>query len=150
VSAAPVLPARRSPVRRAAALLVAVLSLLGVLAGPAAAATSDLRRYAVTTAQERVVLELIDDICGDTWCEGEHAFRFSRFDCHPRRGCVLRAQIASWTYDPLRWQERSARLLGFPRFRDMVVAGPDGSWSLQPAFFEAVGEAVGEMTATVS
>ena len=62
---------------------------------------------------------------------------------------MLRAQLASWSHEPLRWHSRSARVLGFPRFRDMVVTGPGGDRSLQPAFSEAVGRAVRTMTDSV-
>jgi hypothetical protein len=127
-------------------LVLAVLSVLALLSAPAAASPP---RYAVTAAQERVVLRLVDDICGDTWCEGDHAFRFRSFSCTPRRGCVLRAQVASWSHEPLRWHSRSARVVGFPRFRDMVVTGPGGDRWLQPAFYEAVGRAVRSMTDSV-
>ena len=135
-------------------LLLAVLLLSGVLAGPAAAAgpagaAPPVHRYALTAAQERVVLRLVDDICGDTWCEGDHAFRFRSFDCHPRRGCLLRVRLAHWSAEPLRWHDRSARVLGFPRFSDMVVTGADGQRSLRPAFYEAVGHAVRTMTDSV-
>ena len=128
-----------------ARLLLVVLPVLALLPAPAAASP----RYAVTAAQERVVLRLVDDICGDTWCEGDHAFRFRSFSCHPRRGCVLRVELASWSQEPLRWRARSARVLGFPRFGDMVVTAPDGERSLRPAFYEAVGRAVRTMTASV-
>ena len=130
-------------------VLLAVLALLPLLATPAAAAPPGVTRTSITAAQERVVLRLVDDICGDTWCEGDHAFRFRQFTCHPRRGCLLRVQLASWSSEPLRWHSRSARIAGFRRFPDMVVTGPDGSRSLQQAFYEAVGAAVRTMTASV-
>ena len=135
--------------RRAGALLLTAVSSAVLLAEPAAAAPTDVRRYGLTAAQERVVLRLVDDVCGDTWCEGDHAFRFRRFSCHPRRGCVLRVELASWSQEPRRWHTRSARVLGFPRYADMVVTAPGGEQSLQPAFFEAVGRAVRAMTASV-
>jgi hypothetical protein len=126
------------------ALLVALL-----LAAPATAAPPGPVRYAVTAAQERVVLRLVDDICGDTWCEGDHAIRFRSFTCHPRRGCLLRVRLASWSHEPLRWHSRSARVVGFRRFADMVATAPDGTRSLQPAFYSAVGDAVRTLTASV-
>lgn len=137
---------RSTPLRLTGPL--AVLTLVGVLAGGAAAAP--LHRSSVTAAQERVVLRLVDDFCGDTWCEGEHAFRFRSFDCHPRRGCLLRVRLASWSAGPLRWHDRSARVLGFSRFDDMVVTDRHGERSLRPAFVEAVGRAVRVMTASVA
>ena len=130
-----------------ARVALAALPVLVAAAAPAAAAPPT--GSALTAAQERVVLRLVDDICGDTWCEGDHAFRFRSFACHPRRGCVLRVQLASWSSEPLRWHARSARITGFPRFRDMVATAPGGGRSLQPAFYEAVGAAVRTMTASV-
>lgn len=150
-AARPVL-ARPTPAtagRRGGALLLAAVSSAVLLAEPAVAAPAEVRRYALSTAQERVVLRLVDDLCGDTWCEGEHALRFRRFACHPRRGCVLRVQLASWSQEPLRWHTRSARVLGFPRYRHMVATAAGGERSLRPAFTEAVGRAVRTMTATV-
>lgn len=62
---------------------------------------------------------------------------------------MLRVRLASWSQEPLRWHDRSARVLGFPRFRDMVVTAPSGDRSLQPASYEAVGRAVRTMTGSV-
>ena len=144
------LSAARSSLRRllaVALLLVSSLSMLPVLAGPAAA---DVRPHRLTTAQERVVLRLIDDACGDTWCEGDHAFRFLRFTCHTERtGCVLVARIAPWSEEPLQWHRRAQPVPGFSRYEDMVSTGPEGARSLQPAFFEAVGDAVRAMQSSV-
>jgi hypothetical protein len=128
---------------------LAALPALVVAAVPAAAAPPTATRTAITAAQERVVLRLVDDICGDTWCEGDHAFRFRSFACHPRRGCVLRVRLASWSQEPLQWHDRSARVVGFSRYSDMVVTGSGGERSLRPAFYEAVGLAVRTMTASV-
>lgn len=132
-----------------AARLLAPLVLLPLLAAPASAAPPGPLRHTLTGAQERVVLRLVDDACGDIWCEGDHAMRFERFRCSPRRGCVLRMRLASWSQEPLGWHSRSARVLGFPRFADMVVTAPVGERSLQPSFSAAVGRAVRTMTGSV-
>ena len=141
------------PVRRRSRLAVtaaAALSVGAVLVGPAAAVEPAPRPPALTSAQERTVLRLIDDICADTWCEGDHALRFTRFSCSPRRAsCTLRLQVASWARKPLRWCSRSQRITGFGQYRDMVATAPDGERSLQPAFYEAVGSAVRAAVATV-
>lgn len=137
----------RAALSRAVGVLLVVLSCSGVLAAPAAA---DPRPHRLTTAQERVVLRLIDDVCGDTWCEGDHAFRFTRFSCSStRRGCLLVVRIAPWSEGPLQWQRRSYPVRGFLRYSDMVSTGPEGSRALQPAFYEAVGHAVLTMAASV-
>lgn len=137
----------RTALRRFVALLLAALASVVVAAPPAAA---DARPHRLTSAQERVVLRLIDNACGDTWCEGDSAFRFRRFSCHSYRGgCVLVAQIASWSQEPLRWRWRGHRIRGFARYSDMVTPGPAGVRALRPAFLEAVGDAVRAMEATV-
>lgn len=131
-----------------ARVALCALPVLVVAAAPPAAAAHGTTRYALTAAQERVVLRLVDNICGDTWCEGDHAFRFRSFSCHPRRGCVLRVGLAS-SKEPLRWHARSARIVGFPRFDDMVATAASGDRSLQPALYQTVGRAVRTMTASV-
>lgn len=141
-------PSRPRPaLRRLVALLLLALTSALALAPPAGA---DVRSSRLTRAQERVVLRLIDDVCGDTWCEGDHALRFDRLRCHPRRAaCALVVQIAPWSDEPLQWQRRSRLVRGFVRFDDMVATAPDGTRSLRPAFVEAVGEAVLAMAAAV-
>lgn len=135
---------------RLTAVVFGGLSLAAVIATPAAAAPPAGRPYALTATQERIVVKLIDDVCGDTWCEGDHAFRFRRFSCDRRRAaCTLRLQISSWSEEPRRWRTRSPRISGFPRYGDMVVCEPNGARSLQPAFYEAVGAAVRATEATV-
>ncbi len=137
--------------RRLAALALAVLSALA-LAVPAAPASARPveRPYALTAGQERTVLRLIDDVCGDTWCEGDHAFRFRRFACDPRRArCTLHLQLASLTEEPLRWHARSLHITGFPRYCDMVRTAANGARSLRTPFYEAVGDAVRAAEATV-
>jgi hypothetical protein len=139
--------ARRLTLRRLLAVVLLLLSSVSLLAPPAAA---DVRPHRITTAQERVVLRLIDDICGDTWCEGDHALRFTRFSCHSKRAsCLLAVRIASRSQEPLQWRRRSYPVRGSVRYTDMVSTGPDGTRSLQPAFLEAVGHAVRVMQSSV-
>ncbi len=146
-------PRRSARSRRLSRALVPLaltgLAVVGTPVGTATAGAAE-RPYALTSAQERTVLRLVDDVCGDTWCEGDHAFRFQRFSCDPRRErCTLRVQIASYDEQPRRWRTRSLRLTGFPRYRDMVRTGPTGERSLQDPFYEAVGAAVRAAEATV-
>src|SRR5688572_13519096 len=42
---------------------------------------AELGRTGLSADQERTVVQLIDNICGDTWCEGDHNFRFDRLEC---------------------------------------------------------------------
>ena len=130
----------RSLSRRLAALLALALTTAGLLAGPAHASTSSPSWTPVLTgAQQRTVLDLIDDVCGDTWCEGDARFDFRTFTCDRQQvSCTLGARLAPYTDGPTRWYWRSGTLSGFPRFRSMVSTSPTGARSLTPAFYDAV------------
>lgn len=61
-----------------------------------ASVSSELKRNALTRQQEATALKLIDDICGDTWCEGDHNFRFDRLEC--RTGCASKPGTCELTF----------------------------------------------------
>lgn len=134
-----------------AGLLALLAVLAGLLAGPAAA-TAGAAPRGLTGAQERVVLRLVDDVCGDTWCEGDHLFDFRSFSCDPAaRSCLLRVRIAPLVDPgvPPSWRWRAGRVHGFDRFRDLVTTAPGGRQSLTPRFFLAVSALVTRLEATV-
>ncbi len=137
-----------SRTRTAVTLAALTLSLVGVAAAPASAQAR--APYDLTHRQEAVVLDLIDDVCGDTWCEGDSAFDFRRFHCSPEtQSCVLRLRIASWDDDPLEWRWRSREITGFPRFRQMVQTSDSGYRSLDPEFYSAVSDAISSIEDSV-
>ena len=133
-----------SRTRTAVTLAALTLSLVGIGAAPASA--EPRAPYDLTPRQEAVVLDLIDDACGDTWCEGDVAFDFRRFACSPKRqSCTLRLRVASWAQDPLEWQWRSREITGFPRFWQMVETSESGYRSLDWDFYLAVSDAITSM-----
>ena len=137
-----------SRTRTAVTLAALTLSLVGVGASPASA--QERAPYDLTPRQEAVVLDLVDDACGDTWCEGDFAFDFRRFACSPeKRSCVLRLRIASGADDPLEWQWRSRRITGFPRFWQMVDTSASGYRSLDGDFYTAVSDAISSIEESV-
>jgi hypothetical protein len=40
----------------------------------------------LTLKQKQTVLQAIDNVCGDTWCEGDNSYRFESIDCSSREG----------------------------------------------------------------
>lgn len=168
-----------SRTRRLVALVPLALSLVGVLAAPAGAATmsgvptsaaptsaapvraapisgapvtaaAPRAPYDLTLRQEAVVLDLIDDICGDTWCEGDFAFDFRRFSCsRETRSCTLRLRIASWAQEPLEWKWRSREIAGFSHYWQMVDTAPNGYVSLDWDFYVAVSDVISEIEESV-
>ncbi len=65
---------------------------LGMIFTGSTAKADDLRRR-----DEKRVLFAIDQICGDTWCEGDYNFHFRRVRCNFTLGsCVLEFRTAPW------------------------------------------------------
>jgi hypothetical protein len=114
---------------------------------------SALCRNALSPAQEKVVLKLIDDICGDTWCEGDNNFAFDSLSCRsgsahsPVGGsCTLKLDIIPRVDDPPRYR-RSCSTHGFTGFDSLVSTAPNGYQSLQPAFYDALSECINRLEA---
>lgn len=128
---------------RPLALLALLLSALVLLPTASASAAGP---PGPTRAQERLVLDAIDDLCGDTWCEGDYAFEFRDFSCDAKRAsCTLRLRIARLTEEPLSWHQRSGEVRGFVRYDEMVETYPSGDLSLDEDFVVAVGELIEEV-----
>ena len=120
--------------------------------GEEGAETTDaLTQKGLTKREEAVVLKAIDDICGDTWCEGDHNFRFDRLECV--RGCAgdsghcqLVFRVFSYDTDletgPT--YTRSCRTPGFTGF-DSLVATFGDYHALQPAYYDALTECIGRV-----
>ena len=47
-----------------------------------------------TESQKETVVKAIDNICGDTWCEGDYDFKFNQFACNKKSSeCELTFQF---------------------------------------------------------
>ena len=47
--------------------------------------------------EEKRVLRAIDQVCGDTWCEGDYNFRFKKLVCNFTLGiCTLEYEAGVW------------------------------------------------------
>ena len=138
------MPAAARPLAVLPVLAALVLSTLVLLGSPARAAGQGL-----TAAQERVVLDLVDDACGDSWCEGDYAFSFRRLSCSSADGvCRLRLRIALLTDAPLRWRWRTGELR-YRTYEQLVVPAPDGSLSLASDVYLELTGAVQQVEATM-
>ena len=62
--------------RRFALLCVVAASMLSTPLASAATSYEFL-----TATQKKQVLRAIDNVCGDTWCEGDYNFRFDQIFC---------------------------------------------------------------------
>lgn len=104
---------------------------------------SALCKNALSAAEERTALKLIDDICGDTWCEGDNNFAFEKLTC--RGGsCTLRLAIIPREDDPPTY-DRSCTTRGFSGFSSLVQTAPNDYQSLQPTFYDALSACINRL-----
>lgn len=104
---------------------------------------SALCKNALSAAEERTTLKLIDDICGDTWCEGDNNFAFEKLTCRGK-SCTLRLLIIPREDDPPTYS-RSCTTRGFSGFSSLVQTAPNGYQSLQPAFYDALSACINRL-----
>jgi hypothetical protein len=110
--------------------------------------SEQLSRAKLSKPQQATVLKLIDDICGDTWCEGDHNFSFDSLDCEkgcraPAGTCRLTFRVFSYDTDietgPT--YTRSCRTEGFSGFDSLVETQGDYQ-SLAPAYYDALTQCI--------
>jgi len=107
-----------------------------------------LSRSSLSPRQEAAALKLIDDICGDTWCEGDNNFRFDRLECRAgcsghEGSCRLTFRIFSYDTDVETGPTytRSCTTGGFRGFDSLVVTSGQHQ-SLQPAYYDALTDCI--------
>lgn len=107
-----------------------------------------LVKNALTKVEQATALKLIDDICGDTWCSGDHNFSFDRLEC--RAGCAERPGSCKMTFRVFAYDTdvetgptytRSCTTPGFTGF-DSLVKTIRGRQSLQPEYYDALTECI--------
>lgn len=108
---------------------------------------------ALSAAEEKLALKLIDDICGDTWCEGDHNFAFDRLSCRstgspaPGAGtCTLRLRFISYD-EPPRSFPRTCTTQGFDGFSSLVDVSAGGYQSLNWDYYLALSDCINQLEA---
>ena len=92
----------------------------------------------LTAAQAKLVLKLIDDRCGDTWCEGDNNFGFRTMKCQfGAASCTMTYQIFTPEYagHPKATYWRSCKTTGITSFASMVDTAANGYQSLNWDFY---------------
>jgi hypothetical protein len=115
-----------------------------------------LCKNALSSLEERVTLKLIDDICGDTWCEGDNNFAFRHLTCTKPHGahagaCKLDLQIIprEGVPSPRPSYNRSCTTPDFTGFESLVATAPNGYQSLQPAYYDALTSCISSLEASL-
>lgn len=100
--------------------------------------------------QEKKVLEAIDNVCGDTWCEGDYNFRFNTFICSKKtHSCELNFQFISSNEEGEEEKFSAEQICRFENIREFSQL-MDGKWSLNDKFYEDVTECIWEKESSVS
>src|SRR5262245_7582380 len=86
---------------RRVALLPLLFSLLAACAQASGSSTSNVTDDRLLTEdEEKQVLTEIDNICGDTWCEGDFDFSFNALDCRTTTSsCRFDFELIDRVYD---------------------------------------------------
>jgi hypothetical protein len=109
-----------------------------------------LTKNALTAAESKTALRLIDDICGDTWCDGDYDFGFRRLTCvKAAHTCTLTLQVFPREGVPsaARSYWRSCKTSGFTGFASLVSTTASGYQSLQSDYYDALTECVSRIEA---
>jgi hypothetical protein len=116
---------------------------------------SSLRRNALSSSEQQTALKLIDDICGDTWCEGDHNFAFDRLTCRtapadsPSGGtCTLKLRIIT-REDAPRSYRRACTTSGFRGFESLVDTAESGYQSLDWDYYLTLSDCISQLEAAL-
>lgn len=94
------------------------------------------------------LLKSIDDICGDTWCEGDSNWSFDAIDCDSEDGCSLSLTMKPYEFDDemtLPERNLSCDLYTFTN-RDSLVEITNRGLQYTPELFTAVGDCIDSLT----
>lgn len=110
-------------------------------------------KNSLTKSQERTALKLIDDICGDTWCEGDNDFSFEQLNCRSGRAqnggaCTLTLRIIPRVDDPPTYV-RSCTTPGYRGFSSLVDTASNGYQSLNWDYYLALTECISQHEAAL-
>jgi hypothetical protein len=113
-------------------------------AAPVEAHSEALTENALTAAQAKTTLRLIDNICGDTWCDGDYDFGFRRLSCSKAaHTCTLTLQAfpvdGAQSSQPSYW--RSCKTPGFTGFASLVTT-LNGYQSLNDDYYDLLTECI--------
>jgi hypothetical protein len=114
-------------------------------AAPVESQSEALALNALTPAQSKTALRLIDTICGDTWCDGDYDFGFRRLTCSKAgQTCTLTLQAfpIEGVQSSQRSYWRSCKTPGFTGFASLVSTAPSGYQSLTDGYYDVLSECI--------
>lgn len=102
-----------------------------------------IAKKGLTPRQAKTVLRLVDNICGDTWCEGDFNFAFHRIDCDARaETCTLSLELISRDEEGQAVYPRTCTTGGFTGFTSLVETSDGGYQSLNWDYYTSLTECI--------
>jgi len=118
------------------------------------ATEQELSANALTKQQASTVLRLVDNACGDSWCEGNHNYHFDRIECTRPCGkqpgtCRLSFRLFPYDSDLQTGPTyaRTCKSNGFTGFASLVDTAADGSQSLAWPYYDALSACIDRIEA---
>jgi len=108
----------------------------------------------LTAAQAKLVANELNDICGDTWCEGDYSWDFSKIVCDfTKKTCTFTVLITDPGMDDGTKDDRtfwrSCKLSKISSFTAMIDTAKNGYQSLNDDFYSKVDACVGKLESNV-
>ena len=111
-----------------------------------AAASAELCRSSLSREEERTALKLVDDICGDTWCEGDFNFAFNDLRCSRSSGsCALQLDLLPRVDGTVPRYARTCHTRDFRGFTSLVQTSESGYQSLNWDFYEQLTDCISRL-----
>ena len=89
-------------------------------------------------------LELMDNICGDTWCEGDFNFEFNDIEINKKdKSAIVNFEMIDEWYDT---EKRFSTFCVVPKissFKDVIDFNSNGKY-LTDYFYETLGECISD------
>jgi hypothetical protein len=98
--------------------------------------------------EEEDVLKSIDNICGDTWCEGDSNWSFDALACDSESGCVLDLTMKPYDFSEDQYLAPRAFTCNFPTLREKSILAEVTERGTQyaPALYTAVSDCISDLT----
>jgi len=110
------------------------------------AASAELCRSTLSREEERKALKLVDDICGDTWCEGDFNFAFNELRCSRSSGsCALQLELLPRVDGSIPRYARTCHTRNFRGFGSLVETSENGYQSLNWDFYEQLTDCISRL-----
>lgn len=112
--------------------------------------TSAFSSELFTSSQKKQVLQAIDNVCADPWCEGDFNFQFNQFTCEKKSStCELNFQFIKTDdngENPTFSGEQVCRFENIKSFNQLM----ENKWSLNDEFYSEVTDCITEKEQTIT